>query len=63
MSLNLRCFRSDLIKVLHLVHGLEDVDHKNLFILRDTGVTRDHPFQVFEGQCHLDVSTVNLFSL
>ena len=55
MSLEMRRFRSDLIEVFRLVKGFEDIDYRDLFKFRDTGVTRGHSFKFFKGQCNLDV--------
>ena len=43
------------MKFFVLSRVVEDIDYRELFKFRDTGVTRGHTFKFFKGQCNLDV--------
>lgn len=51
MSLHLRHCRADPTEVFHLVHYGEDVNHRVLFTLTNTGVTRGHALKVMSSRC------------
>ena len=55
IPLELRRLRSDLIEVFKIMKGFVKVDSSDLFLIRESSVTRGHMLKLYKKQCHLDI--------